>query len=91
MFVEIVVTVIESKLAVFKVELERGFVYISGFSMGPKQLYAVDIRFTSDKFIVAVMDTGILVISKVDEAIVTTPAVRVNDAFNIDVTAYQCL
>ena len=87
---------IESKLTLFEVKIESRFVHTSefnqsDFSRGPKRFYTVDMRLASDKFIVAVMHTEMFVVAEINQAIVAAPAVRVNDAFDSDTTAYQRL
>ena len=95
-FVDIFVTVVEPKLALFEMEIKSGFVHTSefnqsDFSIGPKRFYAVDMRLASDKFIIAVLNTEMFVVSEIDQTIVTTPTVRIYDAFDIDTTTDQCL
>lgn len=60
---------VASEFTLFEMEIESGFVYSSelnqsDFSMGPKRFDAVQMRLTPDKFIFAVTDTEILVITE---------------------------
>lgn len=51
-----------------------------GFGDAPEAFDAVDVAVTSGKFIIAMVDTKMLVVSHIDEAIVAFKPIGVNDA-----------
>ena len=57
----------------------------------PKTLDAVDVAAASAKLIPTMIDAKMLFVPKINQAIVASPAVGVDDAFNISVPSYDPL
>ena len=55
----------------------------SGFGIGPKAFYAVDMAMLICKLMFAVLHPVVLLIAKVYKPIVAAPTVRMHDAFRI--------
>ena len=51
------------------------------FGNGPKALYSIDMGMPVGKLIAAMLNTTVLPIAQIYQAIVATPAIRVNNAF----------
>jgi len=58
-----------------------------GLGIAPKAFDSIDMTFTMDKFILPVVDSKVFFIAKVNEAIVPSPAIRMNNAFEIYTTS----
>jgi len=58
-----------------------------GLGIAPEAFDSIDMTFTMDKFILPVVDSKVFFIAKVNEAIVPSPAIRMNDAFEIYTTS----
>ena len=54
------------------------------FRKAPEAFYSVDMGFAPGEFVPAMINTKVLAIADIDKAIVTTPAVRIDDAFGFD-------
>jgi len=54
------------------------------FCKAPEAFYSVDMSFAPGEFVTAMIHTEMLAIANIDKAIVTTPAVRIDDAFWLD-------
>jgi len=52
----------------------------SGLGIAPEAFDSIDMTFTLDKFILPVVDSEVFFLTKVNEAIVPSPAIRMNDA-----------
>jgi hypothetical protein len=59
--------------------------------MTPKTFYPVDVVTALGKFILTVINTKMLAIADIDEAVVATPSVRVDNAFQLYFAAYNRL
>lgn len=59
----------------------------AGLGETPEPLDAVDMGIASDEFILSVIDPQVLVITDINQAIVTPPTVRIDDAIECDTTA----
>ena len=58
-----------------------------GLGIAPEAFDSIDMTFTMDKFILHVVDSKVFFIPKVNKAIVPSPAIRMNDAFEIYTTS----
>ena len=58
-----------------------------GLGIAPEAFDSIDMTFTMDKFILPVVDSKMFFIAKVNEAIVPSPAIRMNNAFEIYTTS----
>ena len=58
-----------------------------GFGIAPEAFNSVNMTFTKDEFIVSVVDSKMLFITKVNEPIITSPSIRMDDAFKINSTS----
>lgn len=56
----------------------------AGFYIGPEAFYAIDVTVLIGKFVFSVLHSVVFLVTKVDKAIVATPAVRVNHAFRVN-------
>ena len=57
-----------------------------GLGIAPEAFDSIDMTFTMHKFVLPVVDSEVFFITKVNEAIVPSPAIRMNDAFGIYTT-----
>ena len=55
-----------------------------GLGIAPEAFNAVDVSMPLGKFVLAVIDAEMLSVTNINQAVVTTPAVRVDDAFEFD-------
>ena len=62
-----------------------------GFSVSPEALNAVDMSPAVNKFIAAVVDSKVLAVADIDQAIIAAPAVGVDDAFRGYLSPYNGL
>ena len=58
-----------------------------GLGIAPEAFDSIDMTFTMDKFVLPVIDSEVFFIPKVNEAIVPSPAIRMDDAFEIYTTS----
>ena len=63
----------------------------TGLGKAPEALDAIDMGFTSNELILPVIDTQVLAVADVNQAIVATPAIGVDDAVQGDPTADNAL
>ena len=87
--VHVLVSIVESKLALFEVQVKGGLAYPSKscearFRKAPEAFDSVDMGFPPGEFVTAMIHTEVLAIANIDKAIVTTPAVGIDDAFGFD-------
>lgn len=85
-FVDILMAMIKAKFAFFQMEREGMLVKApeaneSSFGKGPKAFYSIDMGMLASKLVVAMLNTKVLLIAQIYQAIVATPAIRVNNAF----------
>ncbi len=76
---------IESKFTFFEVQIKGSMwntieFFKSSFRIRPEWFNAIDVTITSGKFILTMMHTEVLFISHINQPIVASPAVRVDDA-----------
>ena len=82
-------SVVKAKLGFFEVQFE-GLCWDavelgeSSFGITPERLDAVDVAFTGSEFVVAVVDPEMLVETDIDQAIIATPAVGMDDRTQVD-------
>ena len=77
-----------------KVEGASGYsmkFYQSVFSKGPEGFDSIDMAFASGKFISTMMYSIVLLITQIHQAIVTSPLIRMDNAFRGDSTSYYRL
>jgi hypothetical protein len=87
---------VKSKLAFFQMKIKSVFVQASkshkpGLCKGPKTFNPVNVGMPVYKFVIAVLNTKMLLIAEVYKAIITTPAVRVNNALKFNVASDDAL
>ena len=58
-----------------------------GLGIAPEAFNSIDMTFTMDKFVLPVVDSEVFFIAKVNKAIVPSPAIRMNDAFETYTTS----
>jgi len=63
----------------------------TGLGKAPEALDAVDMGLASDKFILAVIDSQVPAIANVNQAVVTPPAIGIDDAVQGDTTSDNAL
>jgi len=85
-------SVIKSKLALFQMQMKSHFTESSkfgkpGLGIAPEAFDSIDMTFTMDKFVLPVIDSEVFFIPKVNEAIVPSPAIRMDNAFEIYATS----
>jgi len=59
--------------------------------MPPEAFNAVDVVAAFGKFVLTVIDTKVFAIANINQTIITTPTVRVDDAFKLYFAAYNRL
>ena len=94
--VQVFVPVIEPILALFQVQVEGGGcdpVELLEAPLGeaPEALNAVDVMRAGDELVLTVMDSKMLRIPNVNQAVIAAPAVRVDDGVERDATAHNGL
>ena len=94
--VHVLVSIVESKLALFEVQVKGGLAYPSKscearFRKAPEAFDSVDMSFTPGKFVTAMINPKVFAIADIDKAIVTTPAIGIDDAFGFDLAANKGL
>ena len=87
-FVDILIAVIKAKFTFFQMEIEGMLMKApeadeSSFSKGPKAFYSIDMGVPVSKFVVAMLNSKVLLIAQIYQTIVATPAIRVNNAFKL--------
>jgi hypothetical protein len=83
---------IKPKLTLFQMQMEGLFTHPSesgkpGLGIAPEALDSIDMAFAMNKFILTVVDSEVLFVTKVDQAIIPTPAIRMDDASEIYTTS----
>ena len=89
---QVIVPVVEPPLALFEVQAEsrrRHTVELLETTLGiaPEALDAVDVALLIGKLVRAMMDSEVLGVTDINQAIVAAPAVRVDDGVGRDATA----
>jgi hypothetical protein len=80
---------VEPKLALLEMQIKALFFQApetsqGGFGVPPKAFYLVDMTRTAGKFIVAMIDPEMLLVSQVHQAVVSSPSIGMDDTFNVD-------
>ena len=65
--------------------------YKSSFCKGPEAFNPINVGLFVRKFVVAVLDTKMLLVAQVYKTIVATPAVRVNNALKFNTASDDAL
>ncbi len=60
-------------------------------TMSPEALNTIDVVAAFGKFVVAVIDPKVLAITDINQAVITAPAVCIDDALQFDFAAYNRL
>jgi len=81
--------VIEAKFTFFQVQIKGGLIHASelgkpGFGETPEALNAVDMGLPSNEFVFPMINSEMLLVSQVDQSVISSPPVRVNDALQVD-------
>ena len=63
----------------------------ASFRVAPKTLYAIDMATLIGKFIVSVVDPEMLLVPYIHQAVISTPSIGMDDAFDADSTPDNCL
>ena len=79
---------VKPKLTLFQMEIQSVFLHTpkanqSGFGIGPKAFYAVNMTMLIRKLILTVLHPVMLLIAKVYQSIIAAPPVRMNDAYRV--------
>jgi hypothetical protein len=87
---------VEPELGLFQVNNELIFrdtleLHKPVFGIPPKTLNSVDVAAASAKLIFTMVDTKMLRIPQIDQAVITAPTVIMDNAFNVGVTSYDLL
>jgi len=87
---------VEPELALFQVQVEGGFSHPtepgeSGFGETPEALDAVDVGLPLSELVPAVVDSQVLAITDIDQAVVTAPVVGVDHALGFHFASYNRL
>lgn len=94
--VEVITSRVEPELALFQVQIEGGFSHTTepgepGFGETPEALDAVDVGLPLGEFVPAVVDSQVLAITHIDQAVVAAPAVGVDHALGFHFASYDRL
>ena len=87
---------VEPKLTFFQMQVEgtgrqAAKANQASFCVSPETFNAVDVVAALGKFVLAMIDTKVFSVAHINQAVIATPAVRINDAFEFYFTAYNCL
>ena len=88
--------VIESKFTFFKMIIERLFLEPTEFgepcfSIAPKAFNTINMCFSSNKFVLSMVHSKVFFVSQINQSIVTTPAIWMNNRFHIYSSPYDIL
>lgn len=92
-FIDITITVIKPKLALFQMQIESRFADTSEFAQpslcySPEVLDPVDVVAASGKLIIAVLDTVVLFETEVDKAVVGLEPIGIDNGVSVDFILY---
>ena len=92
--IQVIVTMIKTPLALFQVQVKsrrRDALELLQAPLGitPEALNAVNVTLVISKLVCAVIDPEVFGIADIDEAVIATPALRVNDRINRNATAIE--
>ena len=89
-------SIIKPKFRFFQMQIKSRLLHTfkfskSGFGISPKPFNAIYVRSASDKFIRTMINTKVFFITNVNQAIVTSPTVRMNNTVQTYLSAYDLL
>ena len=87
---------VKPKLTFFKMQIESFWTHATEankttFRIAPETFDPINVSATFGKFVPAVIDTQVLAVANVDQTVITTPAVRIDDTIKFNFTAYNRL
>ena len=87
---------IEPELGLFEVQIKRGIgdsveLCQSGLGKGPEGFDAVDVPLTVDELIGTAVDPVMLLIARIDQTIITSPTIGVDNATRVHFAPYNGL
>jgi len=94
--VEVITSRVEPELAFFQVKIEGGFAHPTepgeaSFGKTPEAFNAVDVGLPLGELVPAVVDSQVLAITDIDQAVVTAPVVGVDHALGFHFASYDRL
>ena len=80
---------IKAKFTFFQMQMEGGFSHAPKptkpcFGITPKTLNTIDMRLSLNKFITPMVDAKMLLVSQINQAIITPPSIGMNDTFKLN-------
>lgn len=92
--VEVITSRVEPELALFQVQVEGGFSHPtepseSGFGKTPEALDAVDVCLPFGELVPAVVDSQVLAITDIDQAVIAAPVIGVDHALGFHFASYN--
>lgn len=86
--IDVLLTMIKPKFAFSQMEIEGVLMKApeadkAGFGKGPKTFYSIDMGMLIGKLVVAMFNAKVLLIAQIHQAVVATPAIRMNNAFKL--------
>ena len=80
---------VEPKLALLEMQMKALFFQApktsqAGFGVPPKAFYPIDMTRAASKFIVAMIDPEVLLVSQVHQTVVPSPSIGMDDTLNVD-------
>ena len=93
--VEVITSRVEPELALFQMQIEGGFSHTTeprgpGFGETPEALDAVDVGLPLGELVPAVVDSQVLAIADIDQAVVAAPVDGVDHALGFHFASYAC-
>ncbi len=87
---------VKPKFALFQMKIKAVLLQTSKFDqacfgIGPKTFYPIDVRVLIGKFIRAMFHTKMFLITEIYQTIISTPAIRMDDAFQRNTSSYNAL
>jgi hypothetical protein len=79
---------IKPKLTFFQVQMKRGFTHAtkptkSCLGIAPKTLNTIDVRLFLNKLIASMVDAKMLLVSQINQIIIPSPSIGMNDTFQL--------
>ena len=62
-----------------------------GFGKAPETLNAVDMRLPSNKFVFPMVHSEMFLVSQIDQSIISSPSIRVNNALQVNTSPDNAL
>ena len=87
---------VKAKFALFQMKIKAVFLQPSEFDQArfgirPETFYPINVGVFIGKFIIAMFFTEMLLIAKICQAIISAPAIRMNDAFQLNASPDNAL